>query len=107
MARRNAVPLGRAWTPEKVRQRIRTSMIVRRLTNHFLGKLEMTQTQMTAGLALLRKTLPDLTAIEHSGTLLTRRADELSDADLTDIALRGRSGDAEQAPSQAGNGGVH
>ncbi len=48
------------WTPELVRQRIKTSQLAKRLQNHGLGKVEMSQTQVTAALGLLRKTLPDL-----------------------------------------------
>ena len=33
----------------------------------FEGNLELTQTQVNIGKALLDKTLPDLKAIEHSG----------------------------------------
>jgi hypothetical protein len=80
----------RNWTPEIVRQRIRTSMLLRRLTDHVLGKVEMAPSQVTAGLGLLKKTLPDLASVEHSGGLQITEATELSDAELTDIAS-GRS----------------
>lgn len=46
--------------PEKTRERIRTSMLANRLTDHVLGKCEMTTSQVTAAVALLKKTLPDL-----------------------------------------------
>jgi len=55
-----------AWTPQKVRDRIRTSMLTKRLTDHVLGKVEMTSSQVTAGLGLLKKTLPDLAATENT-----------------------------------------
>lgn len=48
------------WTPEIVRGRIKTGLLAQRLQNHGLGKVEMTPTQVTAALGLLRKTLPDL-----------------------------------------------
>ena len=57
----------RIWTPEIVRQRIRTSMLVSRLQRHVDGKLEMTATQVTAALGLLRKTAPDLARTELTG----------------------------------------
>ena len=57
MAARN-----RTWTPEVVRQKIRTSMLINRLQNHVLGRLEMSKTQLTAAGILLRKTLPDMIA---------------------------------------------
>lgn len=55
---------------ELVRERIRTKAIVNRLTNHVLGRIEMSATQVTAALGLIRKTVPDLQAIEHSGTII-------------------------------------
>jgi hypothetical protein len=70
----------RAWTPEKVRERMRTTMLVRRLTKHVLGKVDMSATQVTAALGLLKKTLPDLNAIEHTGEIKHR---DVSDQPLT------------------------
>lgn len=69
MATRNPPAEGRAWTPEKVRARIKTSMIINALSNHVLKGTEMNKTQVTAAIALLKKTLPDLanTQVEHTG----------------------------------------
>lgn len=53
-----------AWTPQKVRDRIRTRLLAKRLEDHVLGKQEMTKTQVTAATALLKKTLPDLQSID-------------------------------------------
>lgn len=58
-----------AWTPEKVRERIRVGVLVRRLQNHALGQLEMTPTQIKAAEIVLRKAVPDMRATEHSGTV--------------------------------------
>jgi hypothetical protein len=52
----------RDWTPDVVRQKIRTSMLINRLQNHVLGRLDMTKTQLQAAGILLRKTLPDMIA---------------------------------------------
>jgi hypothetical protein len=52
---------------EKVRARIRAGGIVHRLEQHVLGKVEMTASQVTAALGLLRKCVPDLASVEHSG----------------------------------------
>ena len=52
---------------DETRAKIKTSQLVNRLTDHVLGKVEMTATQVTAALGLLKKALPDLAAIEHSG----------------------------------------
>ena len=101
------VPLHRAWTPDKVRQRIRTSLIVNRLTDHVLSGTEMAQTQITAALGLLRKTLPDLTAVAHSGSLELRKPNELTDAELAHIAAGGSAGAIESPGSQPGPTEVH
>ncbi len=52
---------------EAVRARIRAGGIVKRLEDHVLGKVEMTATQVSAALGLLRKAVPDLASVEHSG----------------------------------------
>ncbi len=51
------------------RDRIKTSQLVNRLEDHALGKIELTRDQITAISILLKKTLPDLQAIEHSGNV--------------------------------------
>jgi hypothetical protein len=88
-------PLHKAWTPEKVRQRIQTALITRRLTRHVLGKVEMSPTQVTAALGLLKKTLPDLSAVEHSGEVKHR---DISDQPLSaDEWEKQYAGDLETA----------
>lgn len=52
---------------ECVREKIRASQLVNRLEDHILGDLELTSTQVTAALGLLKKCVPDLRATEHSG----------------------------------------
>lgn len=52
----------RTWTPDVVRQKIRTSMLINRLQNHVAGRLDMSKTQIQAAGILLRKTLPDMVA---------------------------------------------
>ncbi len=49
---------------DNTRAKIQTTQIAKRLTKHILGELDMTATQVTAALGLLRKTLPDLAAVE-------------------------------------------
>lgn len=56
--KRNAMNIAEA------REKIRTTQLINRLTNHALGKNNMTATQVKATEVLLRKTLPDLTAVE-------------------------------------------
>ena len=66
---------GMKWAPrltspvaiENLRLRIDAARIVEHLRDHVVGKIEMTATQVTAGVALLRKVMPDMTALEHTG----------------------------------------
>jgi hypothetical protein len=68
----------RDWTPERVREKIRTSMLINRLQNHVAGRLEMSKTQIQAAGILLRKTLPDMIAQQvERRPLETMRDDEL------------------------------
>jgi hypothetical protein len=60
-ARSNKVRLTEAW-----REKIRTSMLINRLQNHVIGRIEMTQTQLRAAEVLLKKCLPDQQHIEHA-----------------------------------------
>jgi hypothetical protein len=48
---------------DDVRAKIQTSQLVNRLTDHALGTVELTQTQVRAIEILIKKTLPDLQAI--------------------------------------------
>lgn len=49
------------------RERIKTTQLVNRLEKHALGEIEMEPTQVRAIEVLLRKSLPDLSAVTHSG----------------------------------------
>ena len=49
------------------RDKIANSNILNALIEHAEGKREMSSTQVTAGTALLRKVLPDLQSVQHSG----------------------------------------
>lgn len=49
---------------EAIREKIRASQLVNRLENHILDDIDMTATQVTAALGLLRKCVPDLKAEE-------------------------------------------
>jgi hypothetical protein len=63
----------RPWTPEKVRERIQVSWMVRRLQLHFAGKLKvpLDATQIRAAEILLARALPTLaqTDLTVEGTL--------------------------------------
>lgn len=49
------------------RVKIQNSNILNALIEHVDGRREMSASQVTAGIALLRKVLPDMQAIQHSG----------------------------------------
>jgi hypothetical protein len=52
---------------QKTREKIQGSLIVNKLIDHVLGKLEMSPTQVTAACKLMNKTIPDLKSLELSG----------------------------------------
>lgn len=49
------------------RSKIQKSQILTALIQHAEGKREMSPTQVTAGLGLLKKCLPDLTSVTMTG----------------------------------------
>lgn len=53
----------------KTRERIQTSQIINRLTKHILGEVEMSASQVSAALGLIKKTLPDLSAVEMNANV--------------------------------------
>ena len=53
----------------KHREAIQTSMLINRLSDHILGKVERTSTQIRAAQILLNKSLPDLRASDDTMTL--------------------------------------
>jgi len=75
----------RDWTPDVVRQKIRTSMLINRLQNHVLGRLDMSKTQLQAAGILLRKTLPDMIAQQVTTRPLESMADDELIRTLHDI----------------------
>ena len=52
---------------DDVRSKIQASQLVNRLTNHALGEVELSATQVRAIEILLKKTIPDLSAVELTG----------------------------------------
>ena len=58
---------------ESARLRIKSILLLDRVQNHALGRITMTQSQLYAALALLKKTIPDLSTVEfkgHAGTTI-------------------------------------
>jgi hypothetical protein len=51
-----------------VRDRIKTTLILKRLEDHVDGKNEMSATQIQAARILLGKAIPDLQAVAHTGS---------------------------------------
>ena len=66
-------------------------MLVNRLTDHALGKIDLSQTQVRSIEILLRKTLADLSQVQSTVNVV-RTADEMSAAELTDIAAGSGAG---------------
>jgi len=55
--------------PDEVKQKIQASQLINRLQNHiFSDEPLMEASQVTAAVKLLGKVVPDLKAVEHSGT---------------------------------------
>ena len=69
---------------EEHRVKIQNSNILNALVEHVEGKREMTSTQVSAGVALLKKVMPDLSSIEssidHSGEIKVKASKEQRDA---------------------------
>lgn len=65
MTKRGRKP-GFVMSPEH-RAKIQRSQILKALIEHAEGKREMSATQVTAGLGLLKKCLPDLSSVALTG----------------------------------------
>jgi hypothetical protein len=52
---------------DDVRKKIQTSQLLNRLTDHVFGDVELQQSQIKAIEILLRKSLPDLSAVQLTG----------------------------------------
>lgn len=84
------------------RLKIQNSNILKALISHVEGKLDMSSTQVTAGLGLLKKVLPDLAAsaqVDGDGDLVS--LGKMTDAELEAIAAASRSGATETTPSKS------
>ena len=57
---------------DETRAKIQTSQLINRLSDHVLGKLELSPTQVRAAEILLKKTIPDLSSAENK-TEVTHR----------------------------------
>lgn len=52
---------------DEVRAKIQASQLINRLTNHALGDLDLSATQIRAIEILLKKSIPDLSSVELTG----------------------------------------
>jgi len=52
---------------EEIRAKIQSTLIINKLENHILAGDEMSSSQVSAAIGLLRKSVPDLSSVEHSG----------------------------------------
>jgi hypothetical protein len=68
-ARSRKLELDKKW-----REKIRTSMLINRLSNHVAGRIEMSSSQVRAAEVLLKKNLPDLSATDITGDLGVRHS---------------------------------
>jgi hypothetical protein len=57
-------PIFTAETIERIRGHINATALVNRLQDHVNGRIEMQPTQVTVAVNLLRKVLPDLSAVD-------------------------------------------
>lgn len=83
--------------PEVARERIEGAKLLNKLANHAEGLCEMTATQIQAAKILLAKVVPDLKAVELSGTLTTRyetMSDEELNARIAQALAKSQSKDA-------------
>ena len=52
---------------EEMRRRIKATLLLKRLEDHVLNGDEMKASQIRAAETLLRKVIPDLSSVQHSG----------------------------------------
>ena len=60
------------YLSEEHRNKIANSKVLNRLISHVEGKCDLSATQVTAGIALLRKVMPDISSValtdaDHTG----------------------------------------
>jgi hypothetical protein len=84
---------------DRTNEKIKVGHILRRLLKHFDGSLELSASQVSVGLALLKKKLPDLKQMEHKGSVEHKHSQELSRDELLTIAAGGRTGSPEPGRS--------
>lgn len=84
------------------RVKIQNSNILNALIEHVEGKRDMSATQVSAGLGLLKKVMPDLAAtadVGDNGSLV--QINRMTDDELEAIAAGGSAGAFETPPSKS------
>ncbi|ASS55902.1 hypothetical protein [Rhizobium leguminosarum] len=66
---------------DRTRAKIKTSQIINRLEKLVNGEIEMNAQQVTAAGILLKKTLPDLSAVTMDGKITLTHEDALNELD--------------------------
>lgn len=66
-ARKRKLGINDTW-----RERIQTSMLINRLTDHIVGKLKLESSQIKAIEILLRKTAPDLAQVDSNVNIVEK-----------------------------------
>jgi hypothetical protein len=70
---------------DDVRAKIQSSQLINVLQRHVFEGTELKKSQVSAAIALLRKTLPDLTQVDAAVLTAHVTPRELSDAELTEL----------------------
>ena len=68
-----------------VRTKIQSSQLINVLQEHVFNGRELTKSQVSAAVALLRKTVPDLSQVQGTIASVNLQASELSDAELASV----------------------
>lgn len=90
---------------EEHRVKIKNSNILNALIEHVEGSREMSSTQVTAGLGLLRKVMPDLSQTDVNHTVKSDAAD-YSREELAAILARADAGNGgERVAEEVGSAG--
>jgi hypothetical protein len=86
--------------PDVVREKIRVSQLLNRLDLHANGEVDLSPTQIKAIEILLKKAMPDLSAVDLRGSVEVHDHNRLSDAELAALAIADRS---TRTPETAGD----
>lgn len=66
----------RPFHSDEIRAKIQASQLINRLTDHALGEVDLSATQVRAIEVLLKKAVPDLSAVDltanHTGEVIAR-----------------------------------